>query len=147
MGEVRDGKATSGIELVPIGALTMKIGDIFTVGRTPFGHRGIGEIYDGRIDGARLHAEQAGRAAADWGRVSDDGLVYGDIRVTWRTADHATLLMTYQAVMDGTGPAYAAMRFEAGEGLYSWMNRVQIIGKGTFDPVAAFVHYDLYELR
>jgi hypothetical protein len=121
MGEVRDGKGTSGIELVPVGALAMKIGDIFTVGRTPFGHRGIGEI--------------------------DDGLVYGDIRVTWRTADQATLLMTYQAVMDGTGPAYAAMRFEAGEGPYSWMNRVQIIGKGGFDPVAAFVHYDLYELR
>ena len=135
------------IELIPLCEMRLEISEIFSVGRGLFGSRGIGEIVNGRLEGERLRAEQLGRAAADWGLVSDDGFVRGDIRIAWRTHDGATLFMQYIAFMDVGKPAYSTPEFETGDERYGWLGRIRIVGKGHYDADAGNVAYQLYEMR
>lgn len=135
------------LELVPLCEMELAIGEIFQVGRGLYGTRGIGEIVRGRLEGERLRADQLGHAAADWGLVSDDGFVRGDIRMAWRTDDGATLYMAYVAYLDVGGHAYSTPEFETGDARYAWLNRTRIVGKGIFDAAAGRVSYSLFELR
>jgi len=137
----------SSIELVPLCTMTLEISEIFQVGRGLFGSRGIGELINGRLEGERLRADQLGRAAADWGLVSDDGFVRGDIRIAWRTEDGATLFMQYVAFMDVGKSAYSTPEFETGDERYGWLNRIRVVGKGNYDPDAGTVEYELYEMQ
>ena len=102
---------------------------------------------NGRLEGERLRAAQLGRAAADWGLVSDDGFVRGDIRIAWQTEDGASLFMQYVAFMDVGQPAFATPEFETGDERWAWLNRIRIVGKGRYDAEAGHVGYDLFEMR
>lgn len=135
------------LTLEPLCTASFDVSEMIVVGRGLFGTRGIGELVGGRLEGERLSASQLGQAAADWALVTDDGFVRGDIRVAWRTDDGATLFMTYVAFVDGDGPAYSSIEFETGDQRYAWLNRVRVVGKGRFDPVAESVAYRLYVLR
>jgi hypothetical protein len=135
------------LDLIPLCTMELAIGEIFQIGRGLYGTRGIGEIVRGRLEGERLRADQLGRAAADWGLVSDDGFVRGDIRMAWKTDDGAQLYMAYVTYLDVGGHAYATPEFETGDARYAWLNRTRLVGKGTFDPEAKRVRYQLFELR
>jgi hypothetical protein len=135
------------LELIPLCTMELEIGDIFQVGRGLFGSRGIGEIVRGRLEGERLRASQLGRAAADWGLVSDDGFVRGDIRIAWRTDDGAALYMVYVAYLDVNSHAYSTPEFETGDPRYAWLNRTRVVAKGRFEPERKRVSYQLFELR
>jgi len=135
------------LDLVPLCTLELEIGDIFQIGRGLYGTRGIGEIVRGRLEGERLRAAQLGSAAADWGLVSDDGFVRGDIRMAWKTDDGALLYMAYVAFLDVNAHAYSTPEFETGDARYAWLNRTRLVGKGTFDVAAKRVRYQLFELR
>ena len=135
------------IDLIPLCSMELEVGEILPIGRGLFGTRGIGEIVRGRLEGERLRASQLGRAAADWGMVSDDGFVRGDIRMAWKTDDGALLYMAYVTYMDVNSPAFCTPEFETGDARYAWLNRARIVGKGSFDPAAKRVRYQLFETR
>jgi hypothetical protein len=40
---------------------------------------------------------------------------------------------------------YSTPRFETGDDRYRWLNRMQAVGKGTFD--GRTLRYELYEVR
>ena len=98
-------------------------------------------------EGDRLKADQLGHAAADWGLVSDDGFVRGDIRIAWKTDDGAMLYMAYVTYLDVGAYAYSTPEFETGDERYAWLNRTRIVGKGIFDAQAKRVSYQLFEMR
>jgi hypothetical protein len=135
------------LELVPLCKMEVSVSEIFQVGRGLWGTRGIGELVSGRLEGERLRASQLGVAAADWGLVSDDGFVRGDIRMTWKTHDGALLYMAYVAFLDVNSHAYSAPEFETGDARYAWLNRTRFVGKGMFQPEQKRVSYQLWELR
>jgi hypothetical protein len=134
------------LELVPLCKMEVSISEIFQAGRGLWGTRGIGELVSGKLEGERLRASQLGVAAADWGLVSDDGFVRGDIRMTWKTHDGAVLYMAYVAFLDVGSHAYSAPEFETGDPRYAWLNRTRIVGKGMFYPEQKRVSYQLWEL-
>ena len=140
-------RRTYTLELEPLCAMEMDIGDVFQIGRGPFGSRVIGELVHGRLEGDRLRARQLGCAAADWALVRDDGFVRGDIRIAWRTDDGASLYMSYIAYLDMNAPAYCTPEFETGDERYAWLNRTRIVGKGGYHPEEKRVDYQLFVLR
>ena len=135
------------IELVPLCIFTAEVSQIFPIGRGLYGTRGVGELTNGRLEGERLKASQLGAAAADWGLVSDDGFVRGDIRMTWKTDDGAAIYMQYIAFLDVGSSAYSTPEFETGDERYAWLNRTRIVGKGSFNSEANLVEYHLYEMH
>ena len=49
--------------------------------------------------------------------------------------------------LDAPGPLYIAPRFETGDERYSWLNKVQAVGKGKVDFARSAIAYRLYEVR
>lgn len=118
---------------------------------TPQGTRIIFEVVEGRVDGERLRGTAVG-SGADWLLLAADGTAQLDVRFTLETHDGALVYVQYNGRSDasqgaGTKPLYVAPRFETGDTRYSWLNVVQAIGKGTFDPNTAEVTYEWYEVQ
>lgn len=135
------------LTLKPLCTFTFQVSEMIAVGRGPFGTRGIGELVGGRLNGERIHADQLGRAAADWALISDDGFVRGDIRAAWRTDDGANLYMNYVTFMDTGAPAYACVEFETGDDRYGWLNRSRVVGKGAYAHETNTVNYQLFTMH
>ena len=75
-----------------------------------------------------------------------------DVRFTLETDDGALVYIQYDGRFDVTGgpgsaPLYVAPRFETGDARYAWLNKIQAVGKGTFDPETNVVLYEWYEVR
>jgi Protein of unknown function (DUF3237) len=71
------------------------------------------------------------------------------VRALVETDDGALVFIQYNGRVDvsrrGAAPVYSAPRFETGDDRYRWLNRVQAVGKGTFD--GRTLRYELYEVR
>lgn len=140
------------MELRPFGTLTLKVsGDgLFVLGATPVGTRIIQEIVEARLEGDRLSASLKGAAAADWLAIDAQGIATFDIRMTLETDDGAVLYLSYEGRADWSGgmgstPVYAAMRFEAGDERYTWLNGIQPVGKGQVGT-GGVLTYEICEL-
>ncbi|HWM69452.1 MAG TPA: DUF3237 domain-containing protein [Steroidobacteraceae bacterium] len=120
----------------------------------------------GSVDGPEIHGvlEQPG---GDWLRMLPDGSMRIDVRVLIKLDDGSTALMTYGGVLAkpsaeswkgflGGDPVNApawhyviAPTFETGSDKYSWLNRVQSIGK--FVSIQAGPHaqvtFDVYDVQ
>jgi hypothetical protein len=140
------------MELRPFGTLTLTVaGDgLFVLGATPAGTRIVQEISEARLEGARIKASLKGVAAADWLAIDAQGVATFDIRMTLETDDGAVVYLSYEGRADwsggmGTTPVYAAMRFEAGDERYRWLNALQPVGKGTVGGGGS-LSYEICEL-
>lgn len=71
------------------------------------------------------------------------------MRALVETHDGALVFIQYNGRVDvsrrDAAPVYSAPRFETGDDRYRWLNRVQTVGKGTFD--GRTLRYELYEVR
>jgi hypothetical protein len=84
--------------------------------------------------------------------VGPEGTGTVDVRVTLRTDDDAAIFVQYQGRVDLSRgfqfplTAYVAPRFETGDERYTWLNRIQAVGKGTINEDLS-VDYEWYEVR
>lgn len=125
------------IELVPLGTLTVALGETVRMLGTPSGERVVVEFPAIEFVGDRIRAHRKGATAADWLVIAPDGTAQVDIRFTLETQDGALIYVQMNGRTDATkfasgGPLYMAPRFETGDPRYAWLNRIQAISKGAF---------------
>jgi hypothetical protein len=131
------------LELIPLCTLTVTLAPTLNVSPTLV----IGEVTAARADGERLKASLKGAAAADWLQVSPDGHGTLDVRITLETDDGAIIHATYSGRLQfDTLTVYAAPLFHTGDERYAWLNRIQAVSKGEFQPDGTLI-YEMFELR
>jgi hypothetical protein len=131
------------LELIPICTLTVSLAPTIPVSPTLV----IGEVTAARAEGERLNASLKGAAAADWLQVSPEGYGTLDVKVTLETDDGAIIHVSYSGRLQfDTMTAYAAPLFQTGDERYAWINRIQAVSKGTFQPDGTLI-YEMFELR
>jgi hypothetical protein len=140
------------MELVPLCTVRIQLKPPTDVGAGPAGNRIIAELATAEFKGDRLAGELLGAAAADWLVLGADGTGLVDARLTMRTYDGATVFVQYDGRMDFTKglqfpiTAYVAPRFETSDERYSWLNRIQALGKGSLNEDFS-LDYEWYEAR
>lgn len=140
------------LNLVPLCTLQIQLKPPIEVGTGPAGTRLIFEVASGTFKGDRLSGQMEGVAAADWLIIGPEGTATLDIRATFRTDDDAVIFAQYNGradVSNGLEPPltiYVTPRFETGDERYTWLNRIQAIGKGIVDE-NLFLEYEWYEAR
>jgi hypothetical protein len=137
------------LELVPLCKALMPVHETHAIEGTPEGSLLIGELRGATLEGERLNARQVGHAAADWLTVSPAGFATVDVRITFKTDDGALLFMSYEGRSNlETGVACAAPKFKTGDPRYAWLNGIQAIAKGLWEPEKMCVTYPMvYEVR
>jgi len=137
------------LELVPLCEVRIQVGEVVQVENTPTGSLMVGEIVGADWVGERFSARLRGRAAADWLDVAPDGTATIDVRMTLETSEGGLVFVDYTGRSNmETGAAYACPRFRTGVPELAWLNRVQAVAKGFFDPQAMTVIYpQVFELR
>ncbi|MCA9503064.1 MAG: DUF3237 family protein [Myxococcales bacterium] len=137
------------LELVPLCRAVIQVGEVVMVENTPTGNLMVGEIVGSDWQGERFRARLRGRAAADWLDVAPDGTATIDVRMTLETPGGGIVFVDYTGRSNlETCAAYACPRFRTGVPELAWLNRVQAVAKGFFDPQAMTVTYPtVYELR
>ncbi len=141
------------LELIPLCKVTVTPVLAADLGITPAGRRLMVTIREVECEGERLHAHlKAGAIAGDWMIVGPDGTALIDIRLTLETDDGALIYVEYQGrrdfsqVYEGVdAPVYIAPRFETSDERYSWLNKIQAVGKGLVDGDSRI--YEIYEVR
>ena len=131
------------LELVPLCTMTVELAPTINVSPSLV----IGEVTAARAEGERLNASQKGVAAADWLQISPDGYGTLDVKLTLETDDGAIVHATYAGrLLFETMTVYAAPLFHTGDERYAWLNRIQAVSKGTFQPDGTLI-YEIFELR
>ena len=131
------------LELIPLCTATVSLAPTITVSSTLV----IGEVTGARFEGERLSGSMKGNAAADWLKVSPNGYGTLDVKITLETDDGAIVHATYTGRLQfDTLAVYATPQFHTGDERYAWLNRIQAVAKGTFQPDGTLV-YEMYELR
>jgi hypothetical protein len=124
------------IELVPLATITIDFADPLVLPGTPAGTRAIFEIVDLEMAGDRIRARKTGNAAADWVILGPQGTGTLDVRATVATDDGALVYVTAvgrvdQAAGPGSAPLYGALLYDTSDDRYTWLNKIQSVGKGT----------------
>lgn len=131
------------LELIPLFTCTVTLAPTITVSSSLV----IGEVTAATLVGERVNGTMKGHAAADWLRVSPEGYGTLDVKITYETHDGALVHATYSGRLQfDTMTVFAAPLFHTGDERYLWMNRIQAVAKGTFQPDGTLV-YEMYELR
>jgi hypothetical protein len=138
------------IELIPLGTLTITTGETTMIPNCPAGTRLAVDMKEVRLEGERVSAALKGVGAGDWLTIGPEGTVTIDMRFTLLTKDGAAIYTQTGGRTDaskgpGGAPLYMALRFETGDARYSWLNKVQAIGKGQMTGAA--VSFEVYELK
>ncbi len=131
------------LELIPLCTVTVALATTINVSPTLV----IGEVTGARFEGERLNGSMKGNAAADWLRVSPEGYGTLDVKITMETHDGALVHATYSGRLQfDTMAVYATPLFHTGDERYAWLNRIQAVAKGAFQPDGTLI-YEMYELR
>jgi hypothetical protein len=131
------------LELIPLFTCTVSLAPTITVSSTLV----VGEVTGATIVGERINGTMKGHAAADWLKVSPEGYGTLDVKITYETNDGAIIHATYSGRLQfDTMAVYAAPLFHTGDERYTWMNRIQAVAKGEFQPDGTLI-YEMYELR
>ncbi len=140
--------------------ITLKVGEIQPVGKTPFGDRRVAIVEGGSFEGARLKGTVL-KGGTDWLLGRADGALQLDVRLTLKTHDDHIIAVTYRGYRHGPAsvlerlnrgekvdPAEYYFRiapfFETGSEKYGWLNRVLAVGTG--DRKADGPIYNVFEV-
>jgi hypothetical protein len=141
------------MELRPLGSFSIGIDfdRLFMLGTTPYGNRMIQELASAELVGERVKASMKGVVGGDWASITEGGLARFDIRVLLETTDGALIYLTYTGKADwsaglGQGPIYVTAQCETADERYTWLNTIQIVGKGGPTADATAISYELFEL-
>ncbi len=131
------------LELIPLFTCTVTLAPTITISSSLV----IGEVTGAVIDGERVKGTMKGNAAADWLRIAPEGYGTLDVKITYETHDGALIHATYSGRLHfDTMTVYAAPLFHTGDERYAWINRIQGVAKGTFQPDGTLI-YEMFELR
>lgn len=139
------------IELKPLTTAKIQLRPPIPIENGPFGSRQVFEVVSAEFTGERLTASLKGVACADWLLVSADGAATLDIRGTLETHDGAIVYINYYGKSDFSGglvfpiTIFVAPRFETSDPRYTWLNKVQAVGKGIVDENLT-LEYEWYEM-
>ena len=141
------------LELIPLCIATITPVLVADLGPTPSGHRMIIGIRDATWEGERFRAHiKAGSDAGYSMTIGADGTALMDVRLTLETDDGALIYMEYGGRRDFSHieqgldtPVYIAPRFETSVERYTWLNKIQAVGKGV--AVGDSRIYEIYEVR
>ena len=131
----------------PIFVIQSPLGDIQTLGDTPYGERRIINILGGTVEGPKLKGKVL-PGGADWQIVRADGVVHLNARYTIETDTGGRILVDAEGYRHGPPEVMAAlardetvdparyyfrtfMRFETADPAASWLNRILAIGNGA----------------
>ena len=130
----------------------------YDLGATPSGHRSVGVITDGWIDGDRLKGRIL--TGIDYGIRRPDNTHVPDIGLVCETDDGDQFLMSYTGVIEPWTEVHKArqgephdpdiinwkclMTFQTSATAIEWLNRTQVVARGAF--VEGGIHYWAYEL-
>lgn len=134
--------------LVPMGTITVQLGDQIKLGSGPKGVRLISDVVSVEVDSDRVKASLATNDAADWLTISDNGtLGCLDVRFTLKTDDGAYIYVEYsgRAEME-TGQIATAPTFQTSHEKYLWLNRIQAVAAGVVDDSGRLT-YSIYEVK
>jgi hypothetical protein len=140
--------------------LTLTVGELQPLGKTPWGDRRVGIVEGGRFEGARLKGTVL-KGGSDWLLLRSDGVLQLDVRLTLKTENGAIIGMTYRGVRHG--PAEVIERLNRGEKVepseyyfrtapffetaaekYAWLNRIVAVATGHRLPTGPV--YDIFEV-
>jgi hypothetical protein len=140
--------------------MTLAVGEMQPLGKTPFGERRVAVVEGGRFEGARLKGTVL-KGGSDWILLRSDGVLQLDVRMTLKTDDGAIIGMTYRGHRHG--PAAVIDRLNRGETVdaseyyfrtapffetaaekYAWLNRIIAVATGHRPPAGPV--YDVFEV-
>lgn len=140
--------------------LSLAVGEVQPLGRTPFGERRVALVDGGRFDGARLKGTVL-KGGTDWIIGRPDGVLQLDVRLTLKTEDGEIVAMTYRGHRHG--PASVIERLNRGERVdpaeyyfrtapwfetasekYGWLNRIVSVATGDRKPDGPV--YEVFEV-
>ncbi len=139
--------------------ITLSVGTIQNLGRTPLGDRRVAVVSGGKFEGPKLKGTVM-EGGSDWILIRPDAMQL-DVRLTLRTDDGALIGMTYRGYRHGPAdvldrlnrgepvdPASYYFRvaplFETSAEKYAWLNRVVAVATGHRLPDGPV--YDVYEV-
>jgi Protein of unknown function (DUF3237) len=137
-----------GIELEPLGTITIRIREHLRLEGAALGTRVVGTAESCRWEGGPVTATQIDPPANDWLTVDADGRGEVDARMVMRTDDGATILVRYGGRLTYTpdgASVVTAPTFDTNDERYRWLNHVQAVAKGR--RVGADLVYELYAVR
>jgi hypothetical protein len=148
----------------PLCVARFEVGEIMSLGASPWRNRRVGYITGGRFEGPRLSGDIL-PGGGNWPEsgVGPDGAAVGtfDARCTWRTDDGAIIYVTYtgrslvpadvsEAFRDPAKPhvdpsrykLHIAPVFETADPRYAWLNATLAVGVGEREDggVRHFIH-------
>ena len=135
-------------ELVEAGIIDIQLGDFIEVGEGPKGTRLGVDVTEITLKGDRVNATLATNDGADWGTVSEDGILMAlDVRFTLKTDDGAFIYVEYGGRGNlAEGTIAVAPTFQTGYEKYKWLNSVQAIAAGQVNLETGKLIYRLYEV-
>ena len=135
-------------ELVEAGIIDIQLGDFIEVGEGPKGTRLVVDVTEITLKGDRVNATLATNDGADWGTVSEDGILMAlDVRFTLKTDDGAFIYVEYGGRGNlAEGTIAVAPTFQTGHEKYKLLNSVQAIAAGQVNLETGKLIYRLYEV-
>jgi hypothetical protein len=139
------------------------LGEINTVGGTPYGHRVIGNLGGGEFSGERLRGKVL-PSGGDWGLFLPDGTLAVDGRCCFQTDDNVLIYAVYTGrwciepdlmakmvdpvASEQVDPSEYYLRinflFETAAEKYHWLNRIIAVASGR--KTAAGISYRVEEI-
>ena len=140
--------------------VTLAVGMIHNLGRTPFGDRRVAVVTGGHFGGERLKGTVQ-EGGSDWILIRPDGSTQLDVRLTLKTDDGAIVGIRYSGFRHGptdvidrinrgeqVDPSTYYFRiapfFETSAPRYDWLNRIVAVGTGNRLPQGPV--YDVFEV-
>lgn len=143
------------ITFIPFATAKIQLKPPLTIEAGPMGTRNVFEVATAEFNVTPKNHDSFTMSltgvAADWMLVSPEGAATLDIRGTLQTDDGAIVYVNYYGKADLSKglvfpvTIYVAPRFEASAPRYSWLNTLQIVGKGTVDE-NLLLDYEWYEM-
>ncbi len=136
------------IKLEFLGEVKILVSGPIPVGPSSWGTRFIFPLEKGVVEGPRLSG-QIRPFGADWGLIRADDCFELDVRAVIETKDGAYIHTYYGGIIDMTKEQadmfrkgdlpkgliiYVTPRFETSHRDYLWLNRIQVVGRGTVVP-------------
>jgi hypothetical protein len=137
-------------------SVTLKVGEIQNLGKTPLGERRFGVVDGGTLEGPKLKGTVL-KGGSDWILIRPDGATQLDVRLTLKTHDSELIGMTYRGFRHG--PAAVIERLNRGEKVdpsayyfrtapffetssttYGWLNRIVAVATGNRLPDGPVYH-------
>jgi Protein of unknown function (DUF3237) len=136
--------------------VTLQVGEIQNLGKTPLGERRVAVVEGGSFEGPKLKGTVL-KGGSDWLLIRPDGATQLDVRLTLKTHDGELIGMTYRGFRHG--PAAVIDRLNRGEKVdpseyyfrtapffetasttYGWLNRIVAVATGHRLPEGPVYH-------